>query len=158
MMWDGLFGAVNLLAMICWLVLILAPRRPLSETFVMYGGTGLLCAAYAVLISGVVSGLIEPVKVPGSEGGGFMSIPEVRALFMSDGGVTIGWIHYLAFDLFVGLWIAKDADAKGFSRLLQAPILLLTFVAGPFGLFLWLLIREKRARQAPGAMQSTLRK
>ncbi len=52
----------------------------------------------------------------------------------------------LAFDLFAGLWIARDADAKGFSRLLQAPILLATFFAGPLGLFLWLAIRERRAR------------
>ena len=60
--------------------------------------------------------------------------------------MTICWIHYLAFDLFVGLWIARDADAKGFSRFVQAPILLATFMAGPLGLFLWLAIREKRAR------------
>ncbi len=158
MMWDGLFGAANLLALIMWVVLILAPRRPLSEAVVMYGGAGLLCAAYAVLITLVVSGLVDPVPLPGAGGGGFMSVPHVRALFMSDGGVTIGWIHYLAFDLFVGLWIAKDADAKGFSRLLQAPILVLTFVAGPFGLFLWLIIRERRARYAPGAIRSELRR
>ena len=66
---------------------------------------------------------------------------------MSDGGVTVGWIHYLALDLFAGLWIAKDADQKGFSRLIQAPVLLLTFVAGPAGLLLWLVIRESRARK-----------
>ena len=158
MMWDGLFGAANLLALIMWAVLILAPRRPITETLVMYAGAGLLCAAYAVLITLVFSGMLDPAPVAGAEGGGFMSIPEVRALFMSDGGVTIGWIHYLAFDLFVGLWIAKDADKKDFSRLVQAPVLLLTFVAGPFGLFLWLIIREKRARKARGAIRSGLRK
>ncbi len=58
----------------------------------------------------------------------------------------MGWVHYLAFDLFVGLWIARDADAKGFSRILQAPILAATFLAGPLGLFVWLLVREPRAR------------
>lgn len=157
-MWDGLFAAANLLALLCWLVLILAPRWPFVSSLVMYGGVGLLCAAYAVLITGVVTGLLNPVPLPDAGGGGFASIPEVRALFMSDGGVTIGWIHYLAFDLFAGMWIARDADAKGFSRLIQAPILLLTFFAGPFGLFLWLLIREKRARQAPGAIRSELRR
>ena len=67
---------------------------------------------------------------------------------MSDGGVTVGWIHYLALDLFAGLWIAKDADQKEFSRLVQAPVLLLTFVAGPAGLLLWLAVREGRARRA----------
>lgn len=76
----------------------------------------------------------------------FGSIEGVRAIFASDAGVTIGWIHYLAFDLFVGLWIARDADAKGFSRFVQAPVLLATFLAGPLGLVVWLLLREKRAR------------
>ena len=59
----------------------------------------------------------------------------------------IGWTHYLAFDLFTGLWIARDADAKGFSRIVQLPFLALTFLVGPVGLFFWLLTREARARK-----------
>ena len=82
----------------------------------------------------------------------FGSIEGVRAIFASDGGVTVGWAHYLAFDLFVGLWIARDADAKHFSRIVQAPILLATFMAGPLGLLVWLVIRERRAR-AQGRFQ-----
>ena len=70
---------------------------------------------------------------------------------MSDGGIVLGWTHYLAFDLFVGLWIARDADAKGFSRLVQLPILVLTLMAGPSGLLIWLLVRERRARAAAKA-------
>ena len=66
---------------------------------------------------------------------------------MSEGGIVIGWTHYLAFDLFVGLWIARDADDKGFSRLVQLPFLLVTLLAGPIGLGSWLLVRETRARK-----------
>ena len=68
----------------------------------------------------------------------------------SKGGITVGWIHYLALDLFTGLWIARDADAKGFGRLGQAPVLLATFLAGPLGLLIWLVIREPAARRAAG--------
>ena len=75
----------------------------------------------------------------------------MRAIFASDGGLTIGWVHYLAFDLFVGIWVAKDADAKRFSRIWQAPFLLVIFMAGPFGLLLWLIIREQSARSAARA-------
>jgi len=74
------------------------------------------------------------------------SLQSIRALFASDAALVLGWIHYLAFDLFVGLWIARDADAKRFSRLAQAPVLAATFLAGPLGLFAWLAIRERRAR------------
>ncbi len=42
---------------------------------------------------------------------------------MSDPVLLAGWIHYLAFDLFVGLWIAAEADKAGMNRFLQAPIL-----------------------------------
>jgi hypothetical protein len=74
------------------------------------------------------------------------SVSGLRPLFASDGGIVIGWTHYLAFDLFVGLWIAKDADHKGFSRLAQLPFLFVTLMAGPIGLLAWLVVREARAR------------
>ena len=141
-MWDTGFALANGLALLMWAALILLPRWPALLAAILYLGVGLLCAAYALLLVGVLSGLL-----PGGEGGAdFTSIAGVRSIFASDAGITIGWIHYLAFDLFVGLWIARDADAKGFSRLVQAPILLATFLAGPLGLFVWLAVRERRAR------------
>lgn len=144
MNWDAVFGAVNLLAMIAWAGLILLPRWPALLSGVLYLGVGLLCLIYASGLIGVVSGVI-----PNPDGGGadFSTIAGVRAIFASDAGVTIGWTHYLAFDLFVGLWIARDADAKGVSRLIQAPVLLATFIAGPLGLGVWLLAREPAARR-----------
>lgn len=142
--WDALFGMVNLLALIAWTVLILLPRWPALLSGVMYGGVGLLCLIYAATMIGVGSGLI-----PNPEGGGadFTSIEGVQAIFATRAGVTIGWTHYLAFDLFVGLWIARDGDAKNVSRLIQAPILLATFMAGPLGLLIWLGLREPAARR-----------
>ena len=144
-MWDFVFKGANYLAMAAWVVLILLPRRPLAMSVIMYLGVGLLSMVYAVGLLSIVGGLVDPVGSGGGEAN-FSSIEGVRAIFSSDGGVTVGWVHYLAFDLFVGLWIARDADAKGFSRILQAPILLATLMAGPLGLFVWLVIREGRAR------------
>ena len=144
MSWDAIFGAVNLIAMLCWVVLILLPRKPFVLASLLYLGVGLMCFVYAAGLIGIVTGIVDPVG--GEVQGNFSSIEGVRAIFASDGGITVGWTHYLAFDLFVGIWIARDADAKEFSRIVQAPILLATFVAGPLGLFLWLLVRERRAR------------
>lgn len=142
--WGFVFNAVNLLALIAWVALILLPRWPALLSAVLYLGVGLLCLVYACGLIGVVSGLI-----PNPDGGGadFTSIAGVRAIFGSDAGVTIGWTHYLAFDLFIGLWIVRDADAKDVSRLVQAPILLATFMAGPLGLLIWLILREPAARK-----------
>ncbi|MFL0357164.1 ABA4-like family protein [Erythrobacter sp. GH1-10] len=140
--WSLVFNAVNLLALVAWIALIALPRWPALLSGILYLGVGLLCLIYSGGLIAVLSGL-----VPAGEGGAdFTTIEGVRSIFSSDAGVAIGWTHYLAFDLFVGLWIARDADAKFFSRWLQAPILLVTFMAGPLGLFIWLLVREPRAR------------
>ena len=142
MNWDLVFSAVNAFALLAWIGLIALPRWPALLSAILYLGVGLLCLIYSIGLVGVLSGLFD-----GGDGGmDFSSIEVVRAIFASDAGVTIGWTHYLAFDLFVGLWIARDADAKFFSRWLQAPILLATLMAGPIGLFVWLIVRERRAR------------
>lgn len=142
--WNAWFSMVNLLALIAWTALIVLPRWPALLSAVLYLGIGLLCLIYATGLIGVVSGLISN---PDGGGADFTTIEGVRAIFGSDAGVTIGWTHYLAFDLFVGLWIARDGDAKNISRLLQAPILLATFMAGPLGLLVWLILREPIARR-----------
>lgn len=143
--WNAWFSMVNLLALIAWVGLIALPRWPALLSGVLYLGVGLLCLIYAAGLIGLLSGLIPT----GGNGGAvdFTTIAGVRSIFASDAGVTIGWTHYLAFDLFVGLWIARDGDSKNISRFIQAPILLATFMAGPLGLGLWLLLREPAARR-----------
>lgn len=142
--WALVFKAVNALALLGWVALILLPRWPALLSAVMYLGVGLLCLIYSAGLIGVVSGL-----VPAAGGGGadFTTIAGIRAIFATDAGVAIGWTHYLAFDLFAGLWIARDADGKGIGRIVQAPILFATLMAGPLGLGIWLLAREPAARR-----------
>lgn len=147
-MWHAFFSFANFLALACWLVLLALPRKPFPLTLVLYAGVGILCLAYTLGLAAVLSGTLPAGGVEAAWS--FSSIEGVRAIFASDAGVAIGWTHYLAFDLFTGLWIARDADAKGFSRLVQVPVLLLTLFAGPAGLFIWLVLREKRARAMHG--------
>lgn len=141
-MWSSVFGFVNLAAMIAWAMLILLPRKELVLAVVLYLGTGLLCLVYAAGLAGILSGWFDPVG-PADAAVDFTTLEGVQSIFASQGGATVGWTHYLAFDLFVGLWIARDADRKGVGRLWQAPILLVTLMAGPVGLLVWLLVRER---------------
>jgi Domain of unknown function (DUF4281) len=150
-MWNALFTAANLLAIAGWILLAAAPRKPAVRSLIMYLGVALLCLTYTVCFALFLSGAVDPVRMPGAGEPGFGSIAGVRALFASDGGVVIGWTHYLAFDLFTGMWIASDADNKGFGRLIQLPVLFATFMAGPVGLLSWLILRERRARSAAKA-------
>ena len=142
MNWDIIYLIANYWAIAFWLLLAFAPRGPKIMSAVMYAGVFLLCLVYTMLIAGFLSGGIDP----GGAGGDFSSLAGVMKLFAAPGGATLGWVHYLAFDLFIGLWIARDADNKGFSRIIQFPFLFLTLMAGPVGLFLWLIVRERRAR------------
>ena len=145
-MWAALFTITNMLAIIGWLLLAAGPRKPLVHSAILYLGVALLCLTYTVVFALVLSGTVDPVAAAGAGPMSFSSIAGVRGLFASDGGVVIGWTHYLAFDLFTGLWIARDADHKQFGRLVQLPFLFATFMAGPVGLLAWLIVRERRAR------------
>jgi len=145
-MWPTIFGAINLVALAAWAILLFLPRRPFAMASVLYLGIALLCLVYAVLFVLLVTGAVDPVRDAGAAWSADFSLAGIKALSRSDGAVVLGWTHYLAFDLFVGLWIARDADAKGFSRIAQTPVLLTTFLAGPLGLLIWLAIRERRAR------------
>lgn len=69
--------------------------------------------------------------------GGFQTLKGVLSLFDHPGATLGGWIHYLAFDLFVGWCIAGHAYNKRVNRLLVVPCLLLTFMLGPVGLLLY---------------------
>ena len=135
MQWSGVFQIVNAAALLLWLVLILAPRWPGAIGQLRLAGAGGLSLFYVVLVTTALTvGFGDtPGKAPD-----FSTIAGIRAIFASDGGVVTGWTHYLALDLFAGLWIAEESDRRSISRVVQAPVLLLTFLAGPAGLFLYL--------------------
>lgn len=134
------FSLASSAAMTGWLLLILAPRWGALIAFIRLGLIGALSLTYAVLV------FVYFFRV---EGGGFGSIAEVRALFMSDPVLVAGWVHYLAFDLFIGTWIAVEADKRGYHRLLQAPMLVATFMFGPLGLLLFYFTRATEAALIP---------
>ena len=152
MSWATIFSLTNGASLIAWVLLAVGPRGPKTGAIILYLGVGLLCLAYAAMFVALFGGLVDPVRVAGASGqGNFTSIEGIRALFMSDGGIVLGWTHYLAFDLFTGLWIARDADAKGVGRLVQLPFLFLTLMAGPIGLLSWLGFRGLRRSAAASA-------
>lgn len=125
---DLLFRVANTAALLCWVALIALPRPRVVRLWLLPLAVGLLCLLYTVLV------LVFFFRV---EGGGFGTLQAVQKLFTSAPVALAGWVHYLAFDLCIGLWIAARADAMGLSRWLQAPVLAVTFMFGPVGLLLF---------------------
>lgn len=126
----AIFGPANWFAMVGWLVLIagiILNRAWLRDKLAGLYWPLALSAGYCVAI---YLGF-------GQSGGGFDSLPAVRQLFSNDWALLAGWVHYLAFDLFVGAWIARDASRSGVSRWFMIPVLPLTFLFGPAGLLLF---------------------
>jgi len=134
--WNSLFSLMNSLAMAGWLTLLLAPRRMAVLGWVpRMVVPGVIAIVYTALMGAHFA----------ATEGGFGSIAAVRALFSSDPVLVAGWGHYLAFDLLIGVLLADRMDRAGVTRLLQAPVLLTTFMFGPAG---WLLgmVTETAAR------------
>ena len=129
---DQWFGYASQLATLGWLMLIFLPRRikPLFfiPQYVIPFSLGLLYAGLAL-------------TTYFTNEGDYGSLTGVRTLFDNDQMLLAGWVHYLAFDLFIGAWIARNADDLCISRLLQGPILITTFMFGPIGLVLFLCMR-----------------
>lgn len=146
-MWQAYLGFATTVALACWGILIFLPRRPFLLSLVMYLGVGILSLTYVIGLVSVMTGAADPGGAYARDVS-FFTVEGLRAISTTDAGVVIGWIHYLAFDLFIGLWIARDADAKRFPRVLQGIILVLVLLAGPTGLLLWLILRERAARRA----------
>ena len=140
MNWELIFTVANSWALLMWLVLAFAPRNETVMKGLFFAGVGLLSLTYALIIVPLMAGLVDG----GTSEGSFSTLTGVQAFLSSDGGATLGWIHYLAFDLFVGIWIARNADRLGFNRIIQIPFLFFTLMLGPLGLTLYLLARFTR--------------
>jgi hypothetical protein len=139
--WELIFRIANTAILPFWLLLAFGPRGTMWVRGIFLFGTGLLALAYTILITGLLSGVFDSGVVTGGTEASFTTLSGVMALFDSKGGATVGWIHYLAFDLFVGLWIARNADRHAIRRVWQVPVLALTLMFGPIGLLSYLILR-----------------
>lgn len=138
---ETVFSVCNALALVGWLLLILLPRWTWTARLVLSGIIPLLLAVvYLVLI----------VLYFGGAEGGFGSLADVSRLFGQPFVLLAGWVHYLAFDLFVGGWETRDAQRLKVPHLLLAPCLVLTFLLGPIGLIAYHVVRLKWQRDLTG--------
>lgn len=140
---DLIFRVSNLLVLPFWALMILLPRWRWTAR-IMRSPVGSVAPAlfYAALVLPRVGAIFPAVARP--------TLAGVAALLGSPEGATIAWVHFLAFDLFVGRWIYVDSQERRFSPLLTAPILFLTLMLGPLGFLCYLVFRAVAAPRAAG--------
>jgi hypothetical protein len=135
---EQLFSLSSPLALLGWTALLAAPLAPRAAQVVAGAAVPLfLSLAYAGLVLAFWS------EAPG----GFGSLAEVQALFTHPQIALAGWLHDLAFDLFLGAWQVRTARAEGIPHWEVIPCLALTFLFGPAGLLAFAILRFTLARK-----------
>ncbi|HTH32315.1 MAG TPA: ABA4-like family protein [Lacibacter sp.] len=130
---DSIFQLCSTIALVAWLILLIAsPFLPSVDKFLIGVVIILFAIVYAWLIfQSFTFGDIEK----------FNTLDGVMQFFTNKTAVAAGWVHYLAFDLMTGIWIKKNAQKHGISHWVLIPCLFFTFMLGPVGLLLYLIIR-----------------
>lgn len=131
---DAWFALAGTAVLPAWVALAAAPYRWQAPRYVAVTVAAAIAMLYAALIGAFFA------DAPG----GYGSLDAVARLFEHRGLLLAGWVHYLAFDLLVGLWLRDEAVRLGLSRWLLVPCLLLTFLFGPLGWLLFLGVRWLR--------------
>ena len=131
---DFILSLCNLIVLPGWMLLIVLPKWRFT--------LGLICSGVIPFILGLVYiGLFLSQLGNIPAGGGFGSLTEISIMFSNPYVLAAGWIHYLAFDLFIGAWEAYDSQKNGLPHRFVIPCLVLTLMLGPAGLALYLGLR-----------------
>lgn len=123
---EQLFSVANTTALMGWLLLALAVLR--KNDFLRDEIAGRwLPLAFAALYTLLILFFFASAE------GGFDTLANVQKLFTAPWAALAGWVHYLAFDLFLGAWIARRIMEARLPRYLLIVLLPLTFLFGPIG-------------------------
>ncbi len=137
---SEVFSIANYIAMPMWLMMIVLPKwkgtRFLIDYKIIPIILSLLYAVYIYLAMQISGGM------------DFGSLSSVMALFTEENAVLAGWVHYLAFDLLVGMWMIDENQKLGIHPVIMAPILLATFMLGPIGFLLFMIVRSFKLKKA----------
>jgi Domain of unknown function (DUF4281) len=129
---ETIFSVCGWVASLGWLLLVFVPRWKWTARFITAVLLPLTLAFVYLFLVATHFGQSE---------GSFSSLAGVSQLFRNPYNLLAGWIHYLAFDLFIGSWEVRDAQRLGIRHLLVVPCLVLTFIFGPVGLLLYFGLR-----------------
>ena len=143
-----MFNLTKYLALASWVLLLLSLFMPKTRSAIwpitQWIVPAILCLCYILMVW-----LGRPyLHLPHS----FVDHQGVQDLYANDGPLTASWLHFLSFDLFVGSWMVRDGLERGMPKLLIFVCLPFTFIFGPSGLLLYILLHQFHGRRgAPDA-------
>ena len=135
---ETLYMWINLGVLPFWFILIVFPQSHLSRIFVT--------SIFPIFIlSGVYIFILYKSYLIGYDFDGnfslYLGLRELSRLFEDHLYIMIFWTHFIAINLFIGGWIVKDSQKFSINKVLMAVPLIMTYLIGPLGLFLYWIIR-----------------
>ena len=135
---ETLYMWINLGVLPFWFILIVFPQSHLSRIFV----TSIFPF---FILSGVYIFILYKSYLIGYDFDGnfslYLGLSELSRLFEDHLYIMIFWTHFIAINLFIGGWIVKDSQKFSINKVLIAVTLIVTYLIGPIGLFLYWIIR-----------------
>ena len=135
---ETLYMWINLGVLPFWFILIVFPQSHLSRVFV----TSIFPF---FILSGVYIFILYKSYLIGYDFDGnftlYLGLSELSRLFEDHLYIMIFWTHFIAINLFIGGWIVKDSQKFSINKILLSLPLILTYLIGPLGLFLYWIIR-----------------
>ena len=142
-MTNLIFNFCNILILIAWGAIIISPQKKISRILISYPWIPLTLSFFYIYFIIISGGLMEA---------DFSSLNGIVTLFKNatPESAAAGWLHYLAFDFWVGTWIIKHSRKEKISNKIIVLPLLLTFILGPVGILAYsmILLAKKSFSQA----------
>ena len=135
---ETLYMWINIGVLPFWFILIVFPQSHLSRIFV----TSIFPF---FILSGVYIFILYKSYLIGYDFDGnfslYLGLSKLSRLFEDHLYIMVFWTHFIAINLFIGGWIVKDSQKFSINKVLMAVPLIVTYLIGPIGLFLYWIIR-----------------
>lgn len=133
MLYETIFNIFNSGILLFWMLLLFFPKQSITQKVIAYPWVPLVIAFGYIYFMGMTSGTFSA---------DFTSLNGLTKIFQNANpqGVAAGWLHYLAFDFWVGCWMLKNSQEKGVKHLWMLVPMLFTFMLGPVGIIIYTLV------------------
>ena len=133
MTYETIFNIYNTGILIFWLFLLVFPKSKVTQKMTDFPWIPLVIAFGYIYFLGTSDSIFSV---------DFSSLSALTEMFQNSNprGVAAGWLHYLAFDFWVGCWILRDSQKKGVKHAFIIFPMLCTFMLGPVGIIVYTLV------------------
>ena len=116
-----------------WILLLVFPKKVFTQKIIAFPWVPLVIAIGYVYFLSTTTGTFSA---------DFSSLYGLTEMFQNaePRGVAAGWLHYLAFDFWVGCWMLKNSQEKRVKHVWIILPLICTFVLGPLGIIIYTLV------------------